>query len=124
MANKEISRLTDEERKLADECWTAIRCADEYAHRIGEECGYPPPPFWMEARAWVRENLIPTQKMYNDSHSSYGLKHMLEKDTHIYLTNSQFKMLMIECGYLPKNPRSKNWIFRISRRSPAFRKER
>ena len=114
--------MTKEVEKLAYETLYAIQCAEKSAERTGEDYGYLPPPMWIDARDWVMNNLIPTKKAYNYSHSSYGLKHILEKDIHIYMTNSQFKMLMIECGYLPKDPKAKNWIFQISERSPAFKK--
>ena len=54
------------------------------------------------------------------SNSSYGLKHMLERDTDIYMTNNQFKDAMLACDFLPVNERELNWHYCISRRSPAF----
>ena len=54
------------------------------------------------------------------SNSSYGLKHMLERDTDIYMTNNQFKDAMLACSFLPVNERELNWHYCISRRSPAF----
>ena len=47
-------------------------------------------------------------------------KHMLERDTDIYMTNNQFKDAMLACGFLPVNERELNWHYCISRRSPAF----
>ena len=68
---------------------------------------------------WIRLNLQPrkTPLLYN---SSYGLKHMLEHDTGIYMTNNMFKDAMLACGFQPANERELNWHFCISRRSPAF----
>ena len=53
-------------------------------------------------------------------HSSYGLKHVLQADTGIYLTNCQFKAAMRFCGWLPykkdpimdNDPNMVNWIFK------------
>lgn len=103
---------------------SAIQWAGRTAEQIGEDAGYLAPPMWIQARVWVQNNLIPTEHAYNHDHTSYGLKHMMEDDIHIYMTNSQFKMLMIECGYLPKDPSSKNWIFKIKDTSPALKKWR
>ena len=68
---------------------------------------------------WIRQNILP-RKTPLLSNSSYGLKHMLERDTDIYMTNNQFKDAMLACGFLPVNERALNWHYCISRRSPAF----
>lgn len=68
---------------------------------------------------WIRQNILP-RKTPLLSNSSYGLKHMLERDTDIYMTNNQFKDAMLACGFLPVNERELNWHYCISRRSPAF----
>lgn len=65
------------------------------------------------ALLWVKWNLRP-RKTFNTKRSSYGLKHVLEEDTGIYLTNNQFKDLMLECGYGVKNPNELNWFFNAS----------
>ena len=49
--------------------------------------------------------------------TSYGLKHMLEKDTGVYMTNNQFKDLMLECGFEPVKETDLNWHYHIDRRS-------
>ncbi len=68
---------------------------------------------------WIQSRLYP-RKTPNNWHTSYGLKHLLERDTKIYLTNNQFKEAMLMCGFTPVNPRELNWCFRLSSKSPAF----
>lgn len=64
------------------------------------------------ALLWVKWNLMP-RKTFNSDYTSYGLKHRLEGDTRIYMTNNQFKDLMLQCGYRVKNPRELNWVFNV-----------
>ena len=71
---------------------------------------------------WIDMNLFP-RKTVLDSHTSYGIKHILERDTGIYLTNNEFKDAMLMCGYTPVNPNELNWCYCISKRSPAFSKK-
>ena len=61
------------------------------------------------ALLWVKWNLWPRKTC--SKVSSYRLKHLLERDTHIYLTNNQFKDLMLLCGYRVHNPLTLNWCF-------------
>jgi hypothetical protein len=72
--------------------------------------------------AWIRENILP-RKTPLLSHSSYGMKHLLERDTKIYMTNNQFKDAMLLCGYEPVDERLLNWNYRISKKSPAFKRK-
>ena len=48
--------------------------------------------------------------------TSYGLKHNLEDYTKVYMTNNQFKDLMLKCGYFPVNEHELNWRYRISKK--------
>ena len=41
------------------------------------------------------------------------MKHLLEHDTGVYLTNNEFKDAMLLAGYRPVNPDSLNWKYRI-----------
>lgn len=68
---------------------------------------------------WIRRNLKP-RKTALMTRSSYGLKHLLEHDTKIYMTNNQFKDAMLACGFYPVDERQLNWNYCISKRSPAF----
>lgn len=62
---------------------------------------------------WIKSKMIP-RKTGNLKHSSYGLKHILEKDTGIYVSNNQFKDAMLQAGFKPVNPYELNWCFFIS----------
>ena len=68
---------------------------------------------------WIAESITP-RKTPLDGHTSYGIKHLLEHDTQIYLTNNEFKDAMLQAGYKPVNPNELNWHYRISKKSKAF----
>ena len=68
---------------------------------------------------WIAEN-ISVRKTPLDGHTSYGIKHLLERDVHIYLTNNEFKDAMLQAGYKPVDPNELNWRYRISKKSKAF----
>lgn len=70
-------------------------------------------------RNWIDVNIYP-RKTRLPEHTSYGIKHILESDTGLYLTNNEFKDAMLLCGYTPVNPDELNWYYCISKRSPAF----
>ena len=61
---------------------------------------------------WIRKN-IRTGKKILQGHTSYGMKHLLERDTGVYLTNNEFKDAMLLAGYRPVNPNDLNWKYRI-----------
>ena len=82
-----------------------------------------PPEIQAQVLEWIKENLR-SRKTPLWERSSYGLKHLLEDETDIYLTNNAFKDAMLQCGFEPCNLDELNWCFRISKRSPAFVKER
>ena len=69
-------------------------------------------------KEWIAKNFIPRDEP-NYKWSSYSLKHALQNDAGIYLTNEQFKKAMLECGFEPCNYDEQNWIFSISEKSPA-----
>ena len=71
---------------------------------------------------WIDMNLFP-RKTTLTSYTSYGIKHILERDTGIYLTNNEFKDAMLMCGYKPTNPNDLNWCYCISKKSPAFNRK-
>jgi len=70
-------------------------------------------------RNWIDTNIYPRKTPLLD-YTSYGIKHILQSDTGIYLTNNEFKDAMLLCGYTPVNPDELNWHYCISKRSPAF----
>ena len=71
-------------------------------------------------KAWIHENLLP-RKTPNLDRTSYGIKHILDRDIGIYTTNNQFKDAMLMCGFEPVDERCLNWNYCISKRSPAFK---
>ena len=72
---------------------------------------------------WIKTELVP-RKTPNFKHTSYGLKHYLERQTtdHIYMTNNQFKDAMLAAGYKPVDEKDLNWCYCISEKSPCFKK--
>lgn len=68
---------------------------------------------------WINDNIIPRKTM-NPYHDSYEIKHLLQDDTGIYLTNNQFKDAMMICGYYPDDQNDLNWNYCISQKSRAF----
>lgn len=71
---------------------------------------------------WIKENIFP-RKTPLLTNSSYGIKHILERQEDIYLTNNAFKDAMLQCGFEPVDYDEINWCFRISKKSPMFEKE-
>ena len=65
-------------------------------------------------------NIMP-RRTPNENHTSYGIKHILERDTGVYVTNNQMKDAMLGCGFEPRKVDELNWAFCISEKSPAFR---
>ena len=49
---------------------------------------------------WIRKNIRAGKKILQ-GHTSYGMKHLLERDTGVYLTNNEFKDAMLLAGYRP-----------------------
>jgi hypothetical protein len=66
-----------------------------------------------ELLLWIWSNLRPT-KVKIHRYSSYGLKHACEDDTGIYISNGMFKGGMLEAGYVPVDPKERNWRFRCA----------
>ncbi len=69
--------------------------------------------------AWIKANILP-RKTPLLSRSSYGMKHILQYQIGIYLSNNQFKEAMLNCGFKPIKEQELNWRFCISKKSPAF----
>jgi hypothetical protein len=63
---------------------------------------------------WITEKMKPA-KSFNMNHTSYGLKHLFERDTGIYVSNGQFKGAMLLHGFEPKDVLALNWIYKIRR---------
>lgn len=63
-------------------------------------------------KQWIDDNILSsTEILY--SMNSYSLKHLLQHDTGIYLTNNEFKDAMLFAGYQPINPNDLNWKYCI-----------
>ena len=71
--------------------------------------------------AWILTNIEPRVSA-NKHHTSYGIKHLLERDTGIYMTNNAFKDAMLHCGFYPVDETALNWWYCISEKSKAFKK--
>lgn len=70
---------------------------------------------------WICSNILPRKTpLYR--FSSYGLKHLLQEDTNIYVTNDRFKEIMLLCSFYPVNANDINCFYCISMKSPAIRK--
>ena len=67
---------------------------------------------------WIRKN-VRTGKKILHGHTSYGMKHMLEHDTGIYLTNNEFKDASLLAGYQTVNPKDLNWKMCIRDRTAS-----
>jgi len=76
-----------------------------------------------EVLSWISNGIHP-RKTINRCCTSYGLKHVLQGDTGIYLTNNQFKDAMMISGYKTDNPNRLNWYFNISSKSHIFTRKR
>ena len=61
---------------------------------------------------WIRKNIRPAADIL-EGYTSYGMKHILQHDTKIYLTNNEFKDAMWLAGYKPVDPDELNWKYRI-----------
>ena len=67
--------------------------------------------------AWIRDYLTPSRS--GERHSSYGLKHIMDSDTGLYVTNGQMKGGMAACGYPAQEPDVLNWVYRVKVRKGA-----
>lgn len=63
-------------------------------------------------KQWIADNIKTGRKILHNR-TSYGIKHLLEHDTGIYLTNNEFKDAMLLAGYSPVNSNVLNWKYRI-----------
>lgn len=60
---------------------------------------------------WIDRNMEHGRKKM-EGYSSYGLKHALQRDTGLYLTNNAFKDAMLLMGFDPIDPNVLNWEYR------------
>ena len=69
-------------------------------------------PELVKIAEWIKGNLRHSDTEYR--RSSYSLKHILEEDTGIYLTNNEFKDAMLLAGFEPVKYNEKNWRYRLT----------
>ena len=90
MTSKKQHRITD----------CGIFDADSYCECNGKciEMGYPPRPEIESAKKWIKQ-WFDARKTINDRHSSYALKHIMERHTDTYVSNGSFIRAAIELGF-------------------------
>ena len=62
---------------------------------------------------WIEEN-IRERKTPNEYLHTYRLKHMMQYDIGLYVTDNQFKDAMLKSGYYPIDKYEKSWTFCIA----------
>lgn len=65
-----------------------------------------------EVLKWIKDNISP-RKTPNKVYHTYRLKHVLQWDIGIYLTENQFKDAMLKSGYYPVDVYESSWTFPI-----------
>lgn len=72
------------------------------------------------ALTWLEWNIYGAHNVLR-GHTSYGMKHVLESRTNIYMTNNQFKEAMLKLWHFPHDVNTLNWEFSIKKGSPIFK---
>jgi len=100
----------------------SIGCADPHPDKRGEDAALMsdlPEDVQIKISNWIFGKLR-KRKTPNYNHNSYELKHQIERELGIYLTNNQMKDAMLQEGFRPVKENELNWCFCISEKSPAF----
>lgn len=71
---------------------------------------------------WLNWNLWPAKSRF-DGYTSYGMKHIMEHRTNVYITNNQMKEVMWNLGYRPTKINELNWSFKVKKSSPMFQRQ-
>lgn len=58
---------------------------------------------------WILNHLLPGRRMM----SSYELKHIMERENGLYVTNGQFKGAMQQAGYNAHDTSEINWLYHV-----------
>lgn len=66
---------------------------------------------------WIKDNFY-IRKTPNYNYHTYRLKHILQYDTGIYLTDNQFKDAMLRSGYEPLDKYDGSWYFCLGMKNP------
>ena len=101
----------------------SIGCADPDSRNRGEDAALMadlPEDVQHQVSDWIFAN-IRRRESPNYEHDSYQLKHLIEKELGVYLTNNQMKDAMLNEGFFPVKENELNWHFFISQLSPAFK---
>ena len=101
----------------------SIGCADPDPQNCGEDAALMsdlPEDVQRQVSDWIFAS-IRKREFPNYEHDSYQLKHQIERELGIYLTNNQMKDAMLNEGFRPVKENELNWHFCISQFSPAFR---
>lgn len=74
---------------------------------------------------WIRERLEPTPRKPRPANrlNSYGLKHHMERETGVYVTNGQFKGGMQAAGYEAFDTDDINWTYEVRIKKSEGRKQ-
>ena len=71
---------------------------------------------------WISENLK-SRQTFNSSYTSFGLKDIFEKcHPACFVKNGEFKGAMLKAGFKVKDKTATNWVFNVSKKSPAIEK--
>ncbi len=63
---------------------------------------------------WVKNRLMPVRTApRRGMMSSYELKHIMERENGLYVTNGQFKGAMQQAGFKAYNTSDINWLYRV-----------
>ena len=65
-----------------------------------------------EVLRWLKDNIY-ERKTPNKLYHTYHLKHLIQWDTGIYLTENQMKDAMMKLGYYPNDKYERSWVFNI-----------
>ena len=77
----------------------------------------------MRAINWCKENFISSNATLKD-YTSYDYKQLMEDEINLFLSNGQFKGVMLLAGFQTENIEELNWVFNVSENSPAIIKMR
>ncbi len=101
----------------------SIGCTDPNTSKRGEDAALMSDlsdDVQRQVSDWIFAKLC-KRETPNYDHDSYELKHRIQNELDIYLTNNQMKDAMLREGFYPVKVNELNWHFYISQKSPAFR---
>lgn len=81
------------------------------------------PRFEQALDMWVALTLWPIQTI-NRKHTSYGLKHMCERDIGHYVSDEDMKAALLRAGFRAEEPSGRHWHFNVSGKALNLRELR